>query len=164
MLEIREVQPNDSKAVSTFIQRTMEEVYPFPLTAASKRDVTEMEALFLTPSNTAMIAAFSDLEVVGTIAIRPYDGRITALGSRYDDKNACEIIKCYVKSDRRQQGIGSLLFQQALAFCRQSHYSIMYLHTHRFLPGGLTFWKKKGFSLLLEEEGELETVHLEKMV
>ncbi|WP_066186560.1 GNAT family N-acetyltransferase [Gracilibacillus timonensis] len=164
MLEIREVQPDDIKAVSTFIQRTMEEVYPFPLTDASKRDLVEIETLFLTPSNTAMIAAFSDQEVVGTIAIRPYDGRITALDSRYDDENTCEIIKCYVKPDRRQQGIGSLLFQQALTFCRQSHYSIMYLHTHRFLPGGLTFWKKKGFALVLAEEGELETVHLEKRV
>ncbi|GAB2565570.1 GNAT family N-acetyltransferase [Gracilibacillus alcaliphilus] len=163
-MDIHEVRQKEIEAVSAFLHKTMTEVYPFPLSLASLRDLSEMENLFLIPSRTTMIAAFLDGEVVGTIAVRPYDGRITLLDKRYHLATTCEIIKCYVKQDLRQQGIGSRLFQQARSFCKKAAYSMMYLHTHRFLPGGLSFWEKQGFSLIVDEQGDLETVHLEQKV
>ena len=132
-MHIHEITVDEIEPVSTFLYQTMAEVYPFPLSEASLRDISEMERLFLSSPYTTVIAAFIDQEVVGTIAVRPYDDRIPLLKKRYDLDTTCEIIKCYVKQDLRQQGIGTRLFEHAQAFCQKTNYSMVYLHTHRFL-------------------------------
>ncbi|WP_385940398.1 GNAT family N-acetyltransferase [Thalassorhabdus alkalitolerans] len=164
MIEIREVKPEEIDNVAAFLLPTMAEVYPFPLSDNAKKDITEMEKLFITRDKAIFLAAFSEGNVLGTIAVRPYDDRITALQGRYCLPDTCELIKCYVKSDSRKQGIGSRLYERAVQFCSETGYQTMYLHTHEFLPGGLTFWKKKGFLIVKEENDRLETVHMEKKV
>ncbi|WP_100405209.1 GNAT family N-acetyltransferase [Bacillus solitudinis] len=161
MIDIHEVRKGEIEQVSTFLLATMEEVYPFPLSDASRRDLSEMEALFIKREKATIITAYISGQVVGTIAVRPYDGRIGVLENRYHLETTCELIKCYVDKQLRQKGVGSLLFESAVQFCKQANYTTMYLHTHRFLPGGLTFWKKKGFQLIVEES-QLETVHMEQ--
>ncbi|MFC0558889.1 GNAT family N-acetyltransferase [Halalkalibacter alkalisediminis] len=164
MINIREVKTEDINAVSTFILATMQEVYPFPLSKASRNDLDDMEKLFINRRDATIMAAFLNDKVVGTIAVRPYDGRIVSLKDRYQLATTCEIIKCYVDQHVRQQGIGSLLFERTVDYCKQKNYKTMYLHTHRFLPGGLTFWRKKGFQIILDERGSLQTVHMEQEV
>ncbi|WP_332696929.1 GNAT family N-acetyltransferase [Halalkalibacter lacteus] len=164
MIDVREVKKEEIQPVSQFLLKTMGEVYPFPLSEASMRDLNEMATLFIKRKDATILAAFLNGKVVGTIAVRPYDGRITSLGNRYNLQTTCEIIKCYVDKDSRKQGIGTLLLEAAIDFCKQARYSTIYLHTHRFLPGGLTFWKKKGFQITLDEQGELETIHMEQKI
>ncbi len=126
------------------------------------KDLTDMELLFLTREKATFLAAFYKDQVVGTIAVRPYDGRIVSLGNRYNLEETCEIIKCYVDKNLRKQGIGSSLFNEVERYCKEVGYKMMYLHTHKFLPGGLSFWQKKGFITILDECNEQATVHLEK--
>ena len=164
MIAIREVDKNDIELVSKFLATTMEGLFPFPLTERSKKDLTEMEERFIKKKDATMIAAFLNKEVVGTIAITRYDNRIVSIADRYDIQTTCEVIKCYVDKNKRQQGIGSLLFNEAVNFAKQANYVTMYLHTHRFLPGGLPFWLKKDFSIFLDEPSLLETVHMEKKI
>ncbi|WP_078552354.1 GNAT family N-acetyltransferase [Bacillus alkalicellulosilyticus] len=163
-MEVRVVKKEEIPQVSQFVEETMKSVFPFPLSEMSKRDLTDMDSLFLAKEKATFIAAFDHDAVVGTIAVRPYDDRIASIKGRYKADDTCEIIKCYVEAKRRQQGIGSLLFAEAERYCAEVGYRIMYLHTHHFLPGGLFFWKKKGFITVLDEGGEMETVHLEKRV
>ncbi len=164
LMEIREVKKEEIRQVSDFLIRTMSDVYPFPLSEASMRDLTEMELLFLNREKASFFAAFSNDQVVGTIAVRPYDGRIVSLKDRYNLETTCEMIKCYVDKNLRKQGIGSFLFHEAERFSKEVGYKMLYLHTHKFLPGGLPFWQKKGFNITLDEQDEFETVHLEKEI
>ena len=163
-MDIHKVRSNEVKQVAQFLLRTMTDVYPFQLGEASMRDLTDMESLFLNKRKATILAAFLDGNVVGTIALRPYDGRVTSLENRYELEHTCEIIKCYVDKSVRRQGVGSLLFEAIEQYCKEAGYKMMYLHTHKFLPGGLSFWKKKGFTETLDEFDKWQTVHFEKEV
>lgn len=164
MIEIRKVSLADKQVVCDFLYNTMTNVYPFPLTDASFKDLTEMESYYINKENASLFVAFSNHEVVGTIAIRPYDDRIVEVKNRYDLDKTCEVIKCYIGEDTRRKGIGSLLYKKAEQFCRDAGYLKIYLHTHQFLPGGLQFWLKKGFTVTIDQIDKIETVHMEKEI
>ncbi|MCL7748868.1 GNAT family N-acetyltransferase [Halalkalibacter alkaliphilus] len=164
MIDIREVKTTEIEQVSKFLLKTMQEVYPFQLSEKSLRDLTEMESLFIERTDATMIAAFHNERVVGTIAVRRYDGRIASLFDRYNLDTTCEIIKCYVDKSERRKGIGSLLMNRVRRFCREANYSTLYLHTHHFLPGGFHFWTKKGFQVTIEDMDEFETIHMEQLI
>ncbi len=103
-------------------------------------------------------------EIVGCIALSPYDQRISSLRLRYAEGFVGEIGRCYVKESLQRQGIGSFLFKQALQRAQEIGYETLYLHTHPFLSGGFDFWKKRGFQALFKEEGEWQTIHMERGV
>ncbi|WP_226527540.1 GNAT family N-acetyltransferase [Metabacillus niabensis] len=163
-MNIREVRTSEVEKVSQFLLKTMGDVYPFQIGEASLRDLTDMESLYINRSKATILAAFSKGEVIGTIALRPYDGRISLLKDRYDLDQTCEIIKCYVDKNARRQGVGTLLYEAIERYSNKAGYKMMYLHTHKFLPGGLSFWRKKGFVETLDEFDEWQTVHFEKEV
>jgi GNAT superfamily N-acetyltransferase len=163
-MDIREVSKSEVDKVSRFLLKTMEDVFPFQIGDASLRDLTDMESLFINRSRATILAAFSKGKVIGTIALRPYDGRISSLKDRYDLDQTCEIIKCYVDKNARRQGIGTLLYEAIERYSNLAGYKMMYLHTHKFLPGGLSFWRKKGFVETLDGFDEWQTVHFEKEV
>ncbi len=163
-MDIREVRKCEVEKVSQFLLKTMEDVYPFQIGDASMRDLTDMESLYINRSKATILAAFSKGKVVGTIALRPYDGRISLLRDRYELVQTCEIIKCYVDKNARRQGIGTRLYEAIERYSNIAGYKMMYLHTHKFLPGGLSFWRKKGFDETLDEFDEWQTVHFEKEI
>ncbi|MBM7602905.1 GNAT superfamily N-acetyltransferase [Metabacillus crassostreae] len=163
-MEIRKVKKEEIQQVGQFLEETMGAVFPFPLSEASKRDITEMEELYLTKEKTTLLAAFKNGKVVGTIGVRPYDDRIASIKGRYELETTCEIIKCYVDQNLRRAGIGSELFSSIEQYCQEAGYKTLYLHTQKFLPGGYSFWQKKEFSMVLDEQDEFETVHFEKVV
>ena len=51
-----------------------------------------------------------------------------------------------------------------LASALANDYESIYLHTHKTLPGAIEFWKKMGFIIFLDENDELETVHMDKII
>ncbi|MNW68621.1 hypothetical protein D3C74_474280 [compost metagenome] len=46
---------------------------------------------------------------------------------------------------------------------KDMHYTTLYLHTHRFLPGAVDFWKRQGFTLIAEQDDDWQTVHMDKL-
>ncbi|MCM3651792.1 GNAT family N-acetyltransferase [Metabacillus litoralis] len=80
-----------------------------------------------------------------------------------DQLPTAEIVKCYIDSNYRRLGIGTILFNQALRFCNDVGYEKIYLHTHLFLPGAIPFWKAKGFEERLAEDNPVwNTVHMDR--
>ncbi|WP_226669831.1 GNAT family N-acetyltransferase [Metabacillus litoralis] len=163
-MEIQTVKKVEIHQVGDFLEKTMKSVFPYPLSEASKKDITEMDTLFLEKEKATFLAAFKDGKVVGTIAVRPYDDRFATLKNRYEIQTTCEIVKCYVDQDLRREGIGSALFSHIEQYCKEAGYKTMYLHTQKFFPGGLSFWQKKEFTIILDELDAMETVHLEKVI
>ena len=117
------------------------------------------------PQNALFVALTETDEVVGCIALSLYDHRIEALHTQYttDDKIA-EVARCYVDERFRRQGIGAMLFERACTFAQTCGYEMLYLHTHYFLPGGFSFWRAMGFEITLDEGGDWQTVHMERLV
>lgn len=55
-----------------------------------------------------------------------------------------------------------MLAQEAQRFCRSRGYDVIYLHTHRHLPGALEFWLAQNFKVRLDEGNGQQTVHMDK--
>lgn len=165
-IAIREVKKDDIPQVIDFVQRVFEEVFPFPLRESSKNQLLKMEEIYVNQANAYFAAAFAENEqILGTIAVHPYDDRILVMKNRFELETTYEITKCYIERHHRRFGIGTMLWEHAYQFCqRNGNGQTLYLHTHKFLPGGYPFWLSKGFSVLIDEKDALETIHMEKKV
>ncbi|AFL69433.1 GNAT family N-acetyltransferase [Sulfurospirillum barnesii] len=138
-----------------------DKIMPERYEALQKRIAKEMSR----PECCAIFIALNEKdEVVGVIALSDYDDRIEAIKGRYESKEAAEMSRCYVHEAYRRCGIGVRLFELATSFAKEKGYSMLYLHTHYFLPGGFMFWSAMGFSITLDEGGVWQTVHMERLV
>ena len=55
-----------------------------------------------------------------------------------------------------------MLFNIAEKFAHENLYKEIYLHTHKNLEAGFSFWKKVGFNVTWDTNNELQTVHMVK--
>lgn len=160
---VRRAAGDNAQVIAEFALRSIKEVYGREVRKDWDRDLLDFQRFYLeTPGNAFFAAYAGDEEVVGALAVRRYDGRIGILSGFYDVKVTAELCRCFVARHYRRMGVASLLVREAEGFCRASGYRVLYLHTHRHLPGALDFWLSQGFMIRLDEGGSLQTVHLEK--
>ncbi|GMA97510.1 GNAT family N-acetyltransferase [Pelosinus sp. IPA-1] len=160
---IRKIGKEDIHAVQNFLQRQLQDLFSQEGHLAIMDDIWGLEKLYIEPVRNQMWAAFSpEGTVVGTIAVCEYNDRIQLLKKRYPDQITAEIGRCYIEKKLRRQGIGSKLVKEVEEFCNEKEYLTIYLHTHRFLPGGFNFWIKQGFTIVIKEDGDAQIVHMEK--
>ncbi|MDF2570860.1 MAG: hypothetical protein K0R55_2464 [Sporomusa sp.] len=162
---IRKVTVNDLAPALDFIIPMLHEVYPNIPDVAVRWDLANMEEAYVNQEKSVMFAAFDNSgQVVGTVAVNPYDDRIEAVRGCYDLPVTAELSRCYVKSSLRRQGIACILVTAIEDYCRKAGYQTICLHTHRFLPGGFPFWLSQGYLIRTERNEELETVYMDKGV
>lgn len=163
---IKKVQKADINQIVDFMTRLRKEVFPMLSQKPLPDDLIHFEQHYIQQDNSVVYAAFlADGTVVGTIGICPYDGRFDQLQLYYKQIRTAEIVKCYIDSKYRRLGIGTLLFNKALSFCGEVGYQKLYLHSHPFLPGGIPFWKAKGFEERLAEVDPVwNTVHMDREI
>lgn len=160
---IRRITAKDSAAALNFIIPMLHEVYPNIPDVAVRWDLANMEEAYVIPDNSVMFAAFDGSgQVVGTVAIRPYDDRLDVVRGCYDVPVTAELSRCYVNRLLRRQGIAGQLVAAVENYCQQYGYQMICLHTHRFLPGGFPFWLSQDYIIRSEKLEELETVYLDK--
>ncbi|MFZ5639220.1 MAG: GNAT family N-acetyltransferase [Bacillota bacterium] len=161
---IRSAGDRDIKPAAEFAFRMIKEVYDRGINPVWDCDLLNFEEAYIkTQGNTFLVAFDKNDKIVGTLAVRRYDGRIQALEG-FDLKATAELAKCFVDKRYRRTGIGSLLLKEAEQFCKRSGYKSIYLHTHMYLPGALEFWRSRGFKVRLDEGGPSQTVHMEKNI
>lgn len=163
---IRKVQANERNQIIEFMMRIRKEIFPMLSQDKLPPDLLYFNKFYMDQDNAAIFAAFfEDGTVIGTFGITPYDGRFSQLDEFYHHSKTAEIVKCYVDPKYRRFGLGSILFQEALQFCKESGYEKLYLHTHPFLPGAIPFWKSKGFEERLAEDDPIwNTLHMDLQV
>lgn len=163
---IKKVQKDNCHQVIEFIMRIRGEIFPMLSQSELPADLLDFEQHYIHEENAVLYAAFSqDEEVLGTIGVCPYDGRFIHLKNYYHQFKTAEIVKCYIDSDNRRSGIGSMLFNKALKFCNDVGYQKLYLHTHPFLPGAISFWEANGFEVkLVEEDSVWNTIHMDRSI
>ncbi|UPK47443.1 GNAT family N-acetyltransferase [Paenibacillus pabuli] len=162
VMAIQEHQMNDA---IDFAMRVRKEVFPMLDHGELPADLEQFREHYLDSADAIfLIAVMEDNRIVGSIGILPYDGRIEALAGKYPEQSAAEIVKCYVDSKYRRYGIGSLLVRELENVVAEMHYTTLYLHTHRFLPGAVDFWKRQGYVVVVEQEDDWQTVHMDKLL
>ncbi|WP_433744423.1 GNAT family N-acetyltransferase [Paenibacillus amylolyticus] len=158
------VQSHQIDDAIDFAMRVRREVFPMMDHTKLPEDFEQFREHYLDSDGSIfLVAMIRDTGIVGSIGILPYDGRIEAVDGRYAAQSAAEIVKCYVDPAYRRYGIGSMLVKELENVVKDMHYRTLYLHTHRFLPGAVDFWKRQGFTVITEQEDDWQTVHMDKL-
>lgn len=164
-ITVRNITTLELHVVQEFLLQQCKDLYGGEISANQYKDIDNLEKQYIEPVRNVVLGAFTPAgKLAGTMAISTYNDRIKSLKGRYQLENTAEIGRCYIDAQLRRQGIGSVLFNEAIAFCQAQGYRTLYLHTHRFLPGGFSFWEKQGFLITLDEGDPYETVHMEKLL
>ncbi|WP_134703125.1 GNAT family N-acetyltransferase [Ammoniphilus sp. YIM 78166] len=163
---IKQVSRSEIPLVLDFTMEVIREVFPMFDPQIPPKDLQKLEETYLLPERAAFFAAYSkEGKVVGTIAARPYDGRIPQLMGCYDLTTTTEIVRCFVSSEFRRTGLGSKLVAKLTRFCKDVGYETLYLHTHQFLPGAVDFWQTQGFVITcVGNDPKWQTVHMDRSV
>ncbi|MBO0997517.1 GNAT family N-acetyltransferase [Bacillus sp. SD075] len=146
------------------MMRIRKEIFPMLSQDKLPPDLLHFKKHYIQRGNSTVYAArIHDGTLIGTIGIYPYDGRFDQLIDVYNHTHTAEIVKCYIDSKYRRLGIGTTLFKKALKFSMDAGYQNLYLHTHPFLPGAISFWENQGFEIRLAEEDAIwKTVHMDR--
>lgn len=115
-------------------------------------DIENILSTYLKSSQSILLVAFENHEIVGTIAARPYDN------------NTLGIWRHYIKKELRGLGIGKQLYLKVEEFAQKYQYQYLYLHTQKTILGSKEYWQKRGFQITLEKADEWQTVHMEKKI
>lgn len=162
---VRSLNKQDVKAAQQFLLHNLKELYNIDGDYPNSRDIWQMEEVYLKSPDHTIIGAFDFKgDLVGTIAVRPYDDRMAEVKGRYAQKKTAEMVRCYIDKSLRRKGIGTLLVREIFKACAAFKYEMIYLHTHKFLPGGFNFWQKQGFTITVDTNDKDETVHMEKVM
>ena len=164
--EIKKVQKENSKQVIHFIQKNMKELFPMMAHDQLPSDIRHFHNQYIDRDDAALFAAVDEAgKVLGTIGYLPYDGRFEQLDHLYKHVQTTELVRCYIDVNYRRMGIGTALYENVIDSIRDAGYEKVYLHTHPFLPGGMSFWQEKGFIERLAEENSVwQTVHMDQDV
>jgi GNAT superfamily N-acetyltransferase len=91
-----------------------------------------------------------DGAIVGTVAVRPKEGR------------TCEIKRLYLRSDMRGLGLGQALYDHAESFARAAGYERIWLDSSRRFARAHRLYERNGFVLVEQVDNEWEDSVYEK--
>lgn len=152
---------SDILASVEFIMNIRREVFPMIDHDVLPTDLQNFEQHYMQPDSAMFLAIAEEAGVIGSIGVVRYDNRIADIRGLHDSATTAEIVKCYVDPRYRRGGLGSLLVDEALHFMNKTCYQTAYLHTHRFLPGAVSFWQRNGFAIRMEQKDDWQIVHMD---
>lgn len=123
------------------------------------RELAAFQQTYLDHPDGAYLVARVDGVLVATIAYVHYDYRFPHL--HLGQERAVEVVRLYVDPAFRRTGLASRLFLALEETARQQKIEQLYLHTHPFLPGAVSFWEKHGFRVLdVDDDQVWRTIHM----
>ena len=166
-VDIKELKndSNDIKKVQEFIFKMIKHEFGYDYVPEWNQDIVNLDDYYINSERNAFFVAYSESgEIIGTIGLRAYDKDFPEFRHLYSNETTSSIWRLFVDRRYRRCGLASKMFSVAENFAKDSEYNEIYLHTHRNLDGALKFWTKMGFVITLDEEDDLETVHMEKYI
>ena len=100
--------------------------------------------------------------IIATIAVRQYDKNFMEFQDLYSKESTASIWRLFVDKYYRRCGLATQLYNAVEEFCYENNFNEIYLHTHKNLEAGFSFWKKVGFNVTWDTNNELQTVHMVK--
>lgn len=161
-MRIRDYEPADRAHVTRLVEDVLAE-YGFPRAQVGslERDLDAIDVAIATAAASSSGetrhragAAFwvveLDGEIVGTIAVRPKDGR------------TCEIKRLYLRATARGVGLGQALYAHAETFIRAAGYDRIWLDSSRRFEKAHRLYERNGFHLVEYVDNEWQDAVYEK--
>jgi len=130
------------------------------------QDIINLDTYYVNNDRNNFFVAFNSQtdEIIATIGIRAYDKDFSQFKDIYSKEHTSSIWRLFVDEKYRRCGLASKMFTIAENFANECNYKDIYLHTHKTLSGAIEFWTKMGFVITVDENDELETVHMDKQI
>jgi GNAT superfamily N-acetyltransferase len=109
-------------------------------------DLDDLAAAYLQDPRRSLFVARLRGRVVGTAAVKPCALRTPPnpewLARRYNNPTVCELVRVWIDSGARRQGVGRSLVQAVVGWATgEAGYEKVYLHTDTSAPGAEPFWR-----------------------
>ena len=163
-IKIERLKKEDIEKTKEFLFGIIKDDFGYEFNPVWHKDITDLESLYLENENSNFLVAKIENEIVGTIAVRPYDKDYPEFKDKYSADNTISIWRHYIKKELRGQRIGSRLLSKIEKFSKEKGFKYTYLHTQRTIPWSAQYWQLKGFKITYEPGDELQTVHMEKVI
>ena len=150
--------------VKKFLFKQIKNEFGFDYVPDWHQDIVKLEEYYINPKNSNFFVALNGDEIIASIGIRQYDKHFEAFKNIYIGDKTASIWRLFVDSRYRRCGLASVMFGICEDFAKKVNYENIYLHTHKNLDGALKFWMKMGFYITIDDNDELQTVHMEKFI
>jgi putative acetyltransferase len=138
-INIRPIRAEDNASIAAIIRKTLAEFGANkPGTVYFDPTTDKLFELFSAPDSAYFIAEVED-KIVGGSGIFPTPGL---------PEHCCELVKLYLISEMRGQGLGLLLMEKCFQKAIDLGFSEMYLETMPELRSAIGLYEKAGFTYL----------------
>ena len=143
-LLIRNIQPADDKALARIIRDTLTEFKANkPGTVYYDATTDHLSEIFKTTGSVYFVAVL-DGEILGGSGLYPTANL---------PEGTCELVKLYLSSKARGQGLGKTLLQKCITAAIEMGYNKIYLETMPELTIAIPMYEKMGFTYLPAAQG-----------
>lgn len=143
-ISVRVIEKKDVTVVQDFLLGLLKDLFGYDRHPVFHKDILELEEFYIKHPRHIMFGAYNnENQLVGTIAGRTFRDNFDCIKGRYANKKVLEVGRCFIDPSLRRCGIGSVLYDAFIAYCNDQAIEVVYLHTHRHLPGGFDFGQKK---------------------
>ena len=151
--------------VQKFLFSMIKQEFGYDYVPEWHQDIVKMDEYYISPKRNNFFVAYTETgEIVATIGIRAYDKNFDQFKHLYSNETTTSIWRLFVDERYRRCGLASKIYSIAENFAKKNGFNDIYLHTHRNLDGALEYWTKMGFIIRLDEQDDLETVHMDKHI
>lgn len=149
--------------IKNFLFSQIKNEYGYGYVPEYHRDIVNMESFYIESDDSELFYILNDnCEIIATIAVRPYDKNFKEFDGVYNSESTASIWRLFVDPNYRRHGLATKLFQTVENFCYVKNFNEIYLHTHKNLKEGFSFWQAMDFKIILDTNNELQTVHMVK--
>ena len=137
---IRKIEEKDNRQLAVVIRNTLAEFGANKPGTVFFDDTTDnLYQVFKNCPRSVYYVVTKDEKILGGGGIYPTDGL---------PADTCELVKMYLLSEARGQGLGKLLIEKCLQFAKSEGYKNVYLETMPELKNALKVYEKLGFHYL----------------
>lgn len=160
---IEPVQPMEIGEVIEFVMGARAEIFPTLNQSLLPADLAGFKEAYLDLGKGQFLVARKGNEIVATIGYLPYDHRFPQLD--YSGLKVVEVVRLFVSPDQRGLGLAARLYESLRRLAVVGGIDVLYLHTHPFLPGAISFWQKHGFETVdVEDDPYWQTTHMQSFL
>jgi len=158
--------PKQISDVQKFLFRMIKLEFGYGYIPKWHQDIMDMVNFYINPKKNNFFIAYDEKtnEILATIGIRSYDKNFPKFKHLYSNEKTSSIWRLFVDKKYRRCGLASKMFSIAENFAKNAGFKDIYLHTHKTLDGAIEFWTKMGFVIVLDENNNLQTVHMDKQI
>jgi len=143
--KIRVIKNKDDLKIAKIVRKSIKELgFDGPGTAATDTTLDYLSKSFV-GKNKIYLVAEKDGEIFGGAGIAPLTG---------GKKLTCELVRMFIDSKARGQGLGQLLMNESLQRAKEFGFSYCYLETTEVMKAAQTLYINNGFEYLTERMGD----------